>query len=161
MHYLLSFNQKTEKFLFWATALTSGVFFIMICLNVIARYLLNAPIMGSVEISRLAFVWSAFLASALCYRKKSHIAITYFADRLPARFSHILALVVYLITCLFFMVLFFYSIDVAYVLRNTSFPVMQLSQTWLYAPIPVLSFFIIFFCLEELILEIRTLKTLT
>ena len=144
-------NNKSSKILFWAVAFSSFIFFIMICLNVLVRYILNAPILGSIEISRLSFVWAAFLAAALAYRQKAHIAISFFVDRMPVNYKRMAELVIFFITFVFFSMLLIYSTQVTISLSNTYFPVLQLSQFWLYLPIPVVSLLIIMYCLEEII----------
>ena len=153
---LKTINLHFEKFLYWTTALATSIFFVMVCMNVFARYILNAPILGSVEISRLAFVWASFLAAALCYRQQSHIAITFVVDKLPARIVKWVLLVIYTLTFVFFVIIFYFALQVTFDLRGTSFPVMQITQSWLYLPVAVISFFIAFFSVEEIMNTIKT-----
>lgn len=148
---LFKINHGSTKLLFWLTALSSMVFFVVICLNVLVRYVLNTPILGSIEISRLSFVWSAFLASALAYRGKSHIAITFLLDRLPGQIQAFVKIIIYTVTWVFFLLLLFYSIEVTVALKNTYFPVMQISQTWLYLPLPFISIIILGYTTEDLL----------
>ena len=57
--------------------------FVAILAQVLMRYVFNAPLVWTDELAQYLFVWVAFLGWALAARRRSHIGITMFTDRLP------------------------------------------------------------------------------
>lgn len=144
-------NGYLSKLLYGVTALTCGAFLVVVLMAVLSRYILKIPLMGSIELSRMFFIWSCFMAAALCYYQKSHIAITFVTNRLSGVVIKIVQSIIYIITLAFFILIFYHSINVVSVLWNTDLPMLGVTQSWLYIPIPVCSFFIALFTIEFLL----------
>ena len=51
------------------------------------RYVLNAPIAWTEQVSNMLFVWTVFLGAAVLYREKLHIGVDMFLEMLPAHAS--------------------------------------------------------------------------
>ena len=49
------------------------------------RYVLDAPIAWTEQVSNMLFVWTVFLGAAVLYREKLHIGVDMFLEMLPAR----------------------------------------------------------------------------
>ncbi len=146
---LKKINRWSIDFLFWSTAATTALFFMVILLGVVARFVIKAPILGSVELSRLFFVWACFLAAALCYQRNAHVAITFILDRFTAKWQRSIGLVTYGITIAFFAVIGFHAVQLVFMLRTTKLPVLEISQSWFYVPVPLISVLIILFAWEK------------
>lgn len=56
-----------------------GVMFLVICLNVLMRYLMTAPLFWAEEVSNFLFVWAGFLSCAYVLADDQHIRVTVFA----------------------------------------------------------------------------------
>ena len=151
-------NFYTSAFLFWSTAITAGGFFTVIIAGVIMRYVIKEPFLGAHEVSRLLFIWATFLSASLAYRRMSHIAISFFIDKLPEKPEKMISAVIYLLTLLFFLILGYHSIDVIRDLWPTFLPVLGISQGWLYIPLPVMAVIVTLFCTEQIQDTITTLK---
>jgi TRAP-type C4-dicarboxylate transport system permease small subunit len=136
--------------LYWATAFTAILFFLMVCINVFTRYILKTPFIASIELSRIFFVWSCFLAAAITYYKKGHIVISFMYDKLPDKSKVLLSITVNLLSILFFMLIFIWSTEVVVLIWNTEFPILGISQSWLYIPVPIASLVMFMFSLEFL-----------
>jgi TRAP-type C4-dicarboxylate transport system permease small subunit len=151
-------NQVLDRVAYVAIAVTAIFFFCVVLSSVLMRYGLRLPMLGSVELSRLLFVWSCFLAAALAYRRRAHVGLSLFVTRLGLcwrrrveAFAHALVL------CLA-VVIFFYSSQVVILLWFTRFSILDISQGWLYLPVPVACLFLGLFTLEwivKLLLEWR------
>jgi len=122
----------------------------VVTLAVLTRYVFKVPILGSVELSRLLFIWACFLAAALCYYQKSHIAITFIADRLPAKAQRVLHTFLHGLSILFFGTLFYASLEVMRALWVSDLPMLGISQGWLYVPLPLMSLIMLLYALEFL-----------
>ncbi len=150
MNRLRQINHFLEQFLYWTTALSSALFFLIVVVSVIVRYL-EIPIMGSVEMSRLFFVWSCFLAAILCYRRKAHIAISFLFDNLSTKLQRAIAVLNHILILTFFSIVSLKSSCLVIDLWNTGLPMTGISQSWLYIPVPLVSGIALFFCVEEII----------
>lgn len=144
--------------LFWSTAATTAIFFVLIVLNVVARFILKAPILGSVELSRLFFVWASFLGATICYYRNSHIAISFMVDRFSARLGKGVSLFVYIISLFFFLIVGYESVNLVQLLWHTTLPITKISQAWLYIPVPVSMVFLVLFTLSFIQKEITLIR---
>jgi TRAP-type C4-dicarboxylate transport system permease small subunit len=141
-------NKYLYKGIYWLTAGFSILFFAMVCLNVFTRYVLRSPILASIELSRIFFVWACFLAAGITFYKGEHIVISFVADLFPPRIKKIINLTVQFLMMLFLAVLGYWSVEVVIRLWNTKFPILGISQSWLYAPLALISLIMFLFCLE-------------
>jgi TRAP-type C4-dicarboxylate transport system permease small subunit len=73
-------------------SLTAVAFF-----QLVIRYFLKFSYAGLDEITRLAFVWVVSIGSALAFREKAHMGITYLANKLAERNRIYLEVLVYVI----------------------------------------------------------------
>jgi TRAP-type C4-dicarboxylate transport system permease small subunit len=55
------------------TIISAIAFALLIFVAVLSRYVFHFSLIFSVEISKLLFVWSAFLAATIGFKRKSHI----------------------------------------------------------------------------------------
>ncbi len=66
----------------WTVAACMGVMAAVVSARVVARYVLNSSIDWADEVSRLAFIWSIFIAKALGVREGVHVGIDLAVERL-------------------------------------------------------------------------------
>ncbi|MGD8563796.1 MAG: TRAP transporter small permease [Desulfarculaceae bacterium] len=64
--------------------LFSGMILLMFT-EVVARHVFNSPIIWSEELGRMMFIYCVFLGAALAFLSKSHIAVDYFSQLMPAK----------------------------------------------------------------------------
>lgn len=57
------------------TGITLTICVVLVNLNVIMRYVFNAPFQWSEEVVTSLFVWTVFIGSAYAYRKHSHLGV--------------------------------------------------------------------------------------
>lgn len=145
---LKKINQFFEKFLFVNTAISSILFFSIVLISVLTRYLFKTPILASVELSRLFFIWSCFLAASLTYRKRAHIGFTLLFEKMPLLLQRWVTVLIYLCIFIFLSIVFYQSILISKLLWQTDLPMLQISQSWFYLPLPLVSMIMIFYTLE-------------
>ncbi|NLZ90897.1 MAG: TRAP transporter small permease [Clostridiales bacterium] len=73
-------------------SLTAVAFF-----QLVIRYFLKFSYAGLDEVTRLAFVWVVSIGSALAFREKAHMGITYLANKLAGKNRIYLEILVYVI----------------------------------------------------------------
>jgi TRAP-type C4-dicarboxylate transport system permease small subunit len=83
-------------------AIVLAVMMFIVAADVTLRYILNAPIKGSVELVEAAMVISTFFAVAYTASKKGHVAIDLVITRLPRKAVTVIDIVIYLISISFF-----------------------------------------------------------
>ena len=68
-----------------ASGLLSGILsfllMLLISADVLGRYFLDLPILGTLEISRLTLAWICFLGVLYAYTSDSHVRVTFFISR--------------------------------------------------------------------------------
>ena len=79
------------------TSATLGIMTVLVCYQVIARYVFNAPSAISEALSQYLFVWMIMFGSAYVYGSREHLAI----DILKDRFSPKMYMIVEVITNIF------------------------------------------------------------
>jgi TRAP-type C4-dicarboxylate transport system permease small subunit len=145
-----SINRVLDRAAYGAIALTAILFFCVVLGSVLMRYGWRLPILGSVELSRLLFVWSCFLAAALAYRRRAHVGLSLVLTRLGLSWQkRVEAFSLVLVLC-FAGVIFFYSSQVVALLWFTRFSILDISQGWLYLPVPIACLFLGCYTLEWL-----------
>jgi TRAP-type C4-dicarboxylate transport system permease small subunit len=124
--------------------------FVLVLAQVACRYAFNSPLVWSEELARYAFMWLGMLAWSLGSRRRSHIAVTFFAERLPAGTRLALAVVVQGSIVLFCVLLAWHGL--ALTARNIDLPTVTLpiSFALVYAVVPVGAAMMILYAIAEI-----------
>ncbi len=109
----------------------------LVFFEVLMRYVFQAPLITSVELARLGFVWSCFLGAALGVKREKHIRFVFFLEKLPAGGAAALRVAVAALCNGFFLLVLIYGIQMVERVRETYFPALGFSQLWLYLPLPL------------------------
>lgn len=105
--------------------------------QVIARYVLQAPLSWSEELARFLMMWLAMLSAAYAFRVNAHFALQIVVTRLPEKLQRAVALMVHSTVALFFAVLLYYSIIFVAGVDGHVAPALQISMQIPYASIVV------------------------
>jgi TRAP-type C4-dicarboxylate transport system permease small subunit len=103
-----SFLSVTDRLLRWSAVMLLLTLLASVLIGVISRQL-NAPVAWSDELAQYLLVWTAFVGWMIASRRRSHIRITVFADKLPAPLGLALELLTQGLVVLFALVLLRYS----------------------------------------------------
>ena len=66
-------------------SLLLAVIVVILLSQVLFRYVLGSPLVGSEDAAKLATIWMVFLGAGLAVRDRLHIQIDYFIEKLPHR----------------------------------------------------------------------------
>lgn len=138
--------------------ITASSFALLIFCGVVFRYVIKHPLMFSVEISKLLFIWSAFLGVTVAYKEKKHIRFQFLNLTLNKRLLHWNEWFIRLCGLLFFSITLFHAIRFTRVVWPTFFPVLNLSQGWLYVGLVVALCILIVHSIDLLLEAINSLK---
>jgi TRAP-type C4-dicarboxylate transport system permease small subunit len=93
----------------WILIFLLSAMSVIVFLNVVMRYVTEASIPWSEEVSRHMMIWLTFLGSGLVLRSGGHIAIDNLQDSLSTKSARILRVIVFLLMVFFFGILFYYG----------------------------------------------------
>ncbi|TEA79998.1 TRAP transporter small permease [Allopusillimonas ginsengisoli] len=85
---------------------------VIITINVIMRYVFNASLSWSTELSGGLLVWITFLGAYRCSREQTHLSISLLSEHCSPRTRHRVAIARSLIQCAFFVMLGYLSLRV-------------------------------------------------
>ena len=103
-----SFLSIADRLLRWSAVVLLLTLLASVLIGVISRQL-NAPVAWSDELAQYLLVWTAFVGWIIASRRRAHIRITVFADKLPAPLGLALELLTQGLVVLFAVVLLRYS----------------------------------------------------
>lgn len=102
------------------------------------------------ELALFLLSWCAFLSATYTYRKKGHVAVEYFYDKMPTSVQRAVNIVTLLSIFVFsaYIVHFGWGLASRQMIIRT--PVMQIRRGWLYFPLPVSCALICLFVIADL-----------
>lgn len=121
----------------WFTVLLTVGFTLIVFISVLTRYVFDFSIISSVEVSKLLFVWSCFMAATIAYKKELHIRFEFSSKLLGEKGITFTDICIHSLTLIFFVFLFLKSLTFIQSIWRTYFPVMEISQGWLYVSVAV------------------------
>lgn len=105
--------------------------------QVVARYVLQAPLSWSEELARFLLMWLSMLSAAYAFKTNSHFALRLLVANLPAKARRLVTLCVHAIVVLFFAVLLYYSIIFVAGVEGHTAPALQIPMQVPYASVVV------------------------
>lgn len=130
-------NSTLESVLYWGVATSSFLFLAVVLVGVASRFVLHRPVLASIELSRLFFVWSCFLATALALRRNAHVSIALGFERLPPRGQRVVAAATRSLLLAFSLAVAWQGAVLCHLLWPTRLPMLQISYGWLCLPLPL------------------------
>ena len=139
-------------------ALALAVMTVLVLLQIFYRYVLDVPFPESQELSVYAMVFVVMLGSTIAVRKKTHIAVEFVVDKLPAVPGTCVRIVAYLAIIVFFALLMTqgWNLTLRSMLQRS--PTTGIPVGYIVASIPVSSFISILYVCEHLFSELRRFK---
>lgn len=114
----------------WAIVAAMVAMVAVVSTQVALRYVFNSSIGWADEVSRLAFVWSIFLAIPIGVRAQAHIGIDLLAKALPAGLRGLLARIVALASAALMAAVGWYSYVLAADQWDEKMASLEFSASW-------------------------------
>ena len=152
MDIIVAFEKWLTRILEWILVAIFFIFFAVVILMVVLRYVFNTTIIGANEGIVIAFVFTTAIGGAVAISRREHIAITYFIDKLPKRLNTGISLLGLALVALINAVVAWQSIY--WIERTGGFmmPAMQLPQIVAQISVPIGCGLAIVYCLINFIL---------
>ena len=106
-------------------------------LQVVARYAFNNPPTWTEELARYCQVWIIVLASSICIRKGSHLAVDYLSHKFSPFFNRFIQMVIGLLVAVYVAVVTFYGWRLMIVGHYQLSPAMQINMSYIYVIFPL------------------------
>ncbi|MGW8265359.1 MAG: TRAP transporter small permease [Longimicrobiales bacterium] len=117
---------------FLFAVLTTAVF-----TQVVARYVFNHPPAWTEELARFCQVWIILLASSICLRKGSHLAVDYLGPSLSLSVRRLVGLLIGCLITLYSAVVVVWGVKLLIIGITQTSPAMQVSMGLVYLVFPV------------------------
>ena len=136
---LMRISNGLDRLMRICTALLTAGFTVLIFVTVLSRYIFNFSILFSQEVSKLLFIWSCFFAATIAYKQMAHIRFEFAESFLGKRGVLVTDVLIHLLSLVFFGVMFKESISFVRQIWETYFPLIGISQGWLYVSVLIAS----------------------
>ncbi len=129
------------KFLRKATESIIVLLFIVLVFSVffqvVARYALNNPPTWTEELARYCQVWIIILASSICIRKGSHLAVDYLSHKFPPFLSRFIQVLISLLMAVYVAVVTVFGWRLMIVGHYQLSPAIQINMSYIYVIFPM------------------------
>lgn len=126
---------------------------LVILYQVFSRQVLSATPAWSEELSRVLFVWVAFLGIAYGFKEKLHIGVGLIADMLPDKIQTSFDIFAKLVIIGLGGLMIYYGIQFTTLMMNSTLPGLRLPSSVLYAVIPITGIYIVLNGIELLFVK--------
>ena len=113
------------------------------------RYVLNAPLSWTEQVSRILFVWSVFAGAAVLYRHVLHIVIDMFVMTMPENAQRILFWINHALMLLTSVLIFWFGLKLSIDTWDQTFGALEITPASFYAAAPFCGALMLAFWLEK------------
>lgn len=144
-----------DKCLFSFLYLMLIVMLILIVIQISSRFIFKIPTTYTDESIRFSLVWMCLLGASFCFGQKKHISVETFSSRIKGIPSHILSIVLSLLSiCFISLVLIYGGVHLSALVHSQRTPSLGIPMSVVYSVVPIsgvisLIYFIIY-TLEDL-----------
>ncbi len=117
---------------------------VVVFAEVLFRYALHLPLFWTEEFARYCLVWSSLLGAGVALKRGEHIAVTFFADKLPKGIQLWMPLVVQISIAALLGVIFWGGLYLVIITRHQLSPALRIPMSWPYMAVPVGSLIMLF-----------------
>jgi C4-dicarboxylate transporter DctQ subunit len=110
---------------------------ITITLEVVFRYVLQLPLIGSEELATYIMVWLAMLSAALAAREKAHIGMEALINLTPSGVKRAIGYLNHALILVFLAFLIYWGVVHTLAVVGQMSPSLRISMVWPYVAIPV------------------------
>lgn len=103
---------------------------VLVIINVLTRYVFRTGIPWAEEMATSCFVWTAFIGSAACYKRRAHIGVDILVNKLPVSAQNAVKTIVNLL--MVFLCGYMFYLSIIYLKRSYRKPtaILGVSSAW-------------------------------
>lgn len=128
---------------------------VILCADVVGRYIFNHPVPGAASIAMVCFIWLTYLGAAAVARRGRHIAIDVLIERFNTRWRAITDVFVQLIVAAVFAYVLYWVWVATLTAKFVDIPGLHLSRRILTLALLVGFMLMALYCLRDLVTAVR------
>ncbi|MFH1918934.1 MAG: TRAP transporter small permease [Planctomycetota bacterium] len=133
-----------------------GAVILVVGAGVLWRYVLDSPLVWTVELSRILFTWMIFVGAALAIKEGTHIRVSLLVDRLPANAARYFSVGFLVLIVAFLGIMVYFGFEYVRLESGSRTPALGLPQAYVwYAALPVSFSFGVYFAVRKAIRDWR------
>jgi TRAP-type C4-dicarboxylate transport system permease small subunit len=122
-----------------------------ILLQVICRYIFQAPPFWTEELARYLFIWVCFLGAAYVFKAKEHITITILEDSIPIKYQNHLKVGIDIFIFVTLIVMLIAGILSCINIYGTLSPALRLNLIYVNASLPISALLMLYYHISFII----------
>lgn len=148
-----------EKITLYITMGLCSIMLAVAWVHVIRRYVFNNALTWSEEFLRFSLVWFALLSASIIHKKRGHLGIVVFRDRMPKTIKNLLERLMPFLATIATMLTTVYGINLVIRVREQLTAALRISMSLPYAAIPVAFFLMTLYGIHHIIEDIQGIPT--
>jgi TRAP-type C4-dicarboxylate transport system permease small subunit len=152
------FLSIVEKIICYIIAIMMFIMMIVMCYQVMLRYVFANSNIWSEELTRFLFVWVSLLGSFVAIRRNSHLKVEFFVNLLKGNFKKYFTLITDIAVVLFLIYLIPLSYNLCLNTTNNLSAGLRVPMAVGYAAIPVGSVLMLLAMIEQVLIKISNKK---
>lgn len=150
---LNSITKKSSDILEKITAIPltfiGGMMVVVVLVGTFYRYVLKSPLGWTEEAARYSMIWMALIASSIALKRREHIGINMFINKMPTRVRKVVVLIRDLFIAYFLYILMVEGFTMAVGAKSQVSPALNITMFWPLLSIPLTGLL----CLLQLIMR--------
>jgi TRAP-type C4-dicarboxylate transport system permease small subunit len=145
-----------DRVLEWITAVVKCVMlglatmiFVIICLAVFTRYILNFVPSWSEEVPRYLLVWITYLGAGLAVKYKEHISLDYFFNLMPIRARQAGHLILNVLIATVGVIMLVFGVRLVSQFGDDLMESIPVKNFWLYLAMPVSGTLMVLYIIQD------------
>ncbi len=134
------------------------IMFVTFILQIFFRYIMNAPLTWTVELTLVSFCWVVTLGACFAARKKSHVMFTLICDSMDNTKKHIFSIIGNAIIIFAFAIIIVPSFEFITFMEFQSTSVLKINMSLVFAPFLVMLIDVIVYQVIEVFESIASIK---
>lgn len=153
---LVQLNTVIERYVGYALAIGFAGLILVVLAQVVARNVLQVPMIWTLDLAQLLFAWCIFIGAALAFRHGAHYIVNLWSDGSTPDFCSTWISMVFSAVVIY--VLIFNGMKMSLIGLNRESPSLGLSEFWFFVPIPIGSVFMLLFLAEHVLRDLKQQK---
>lgn len=130
---MIKFLNRFEEYFLASMFITALV---VLCIQVVGRFLISTPLPWTEELARFLFLWIVMFGTAYSMRIGQLIAVTILVDLLPQRMRNLIAFTMHGLILVFLFAIIWYGALITMKVSTLPTIAMNISSAWEYGALP-------------------------
>jgi TRAP-type C4-dicarboxylate transport system permease small subunit len=159
MHLLDGISRRLDQAMKFLAGFLIAAMTILVFLQVVFRYLLDAPLDWSEEMASFAFVWMALLGASVGLKNDDHPGLDIFYQIFPDWAKKLCGIIINLAILFMLVVLFIFGLKLTIAMQMQRTAALGYSISYVYAVLPLSAVIMFIHVLVKFVLLIANSKT--